>query len=576
MEITRKRLVWTFAVLVFFFICVVARVGYLQIIQGEHIARRALAGEINGIALEDYQRGGILDRHLRPLTDGYSSNRVVLFPRLMEDPGAVAAGLSSVTGEDPASIREYLSEGKPVVLPLRITPEQAGHIQESGWQGVLVAPCVYRYGPRPLAAHVVGYLGRIRDLDELKELNASGSKSYLLSDWVGRQGLEHVYEKELRGLYSSGVAGFYKDALGRPLPGIPLTVNAALKDFTRSDVITTIDADIQYMVEKVMDRHIKKGAVVVMDNAGGDILAMASRPAYNPDPGAGDLALPDKDEKFINQAISLFQPGSIFKVVLAAAALSEGVARPDTVYHCRGNREEPVRCWKDEGHGAITLSEAMAYSCNPVFVALGRELGPQKIISYARALGLENQGILGYPAVPDRRQDLSLIAGKYNLASSSVGQGPVLATPLQITAMMCAVANDGIYREPRLVMEIRPVRGEPEKIAPAEPVRAISPEVARQLREMLEMVTRRGVGQKAWVAGGGSAGKTGSAQLGRDSETVNAWFSGYAPLDNPRYTVTVLVREGAGGGETAAPVFREIVNGINEGLAGKDSELDSE
>lgn len=566
MERIKVRLAWTLTILVFFFILAAARTGYIQVLRGEHYARKALAGETIGVALEDFARGRILDRHSRPLTGSYSANRIVVFPDLLENPDATALSLSAVLGADFFTVRNMLAGKNPVVLPFNLTGGQLRLIRESGWEGVVAVPYSFRYGPRPLAAHVVGHLGKIRDLRELEELNRSGKKAYRLSDWVGRQGLEHYYENELKGMYASGFAGLFTDALGKPLPGKQVLVNTRLGDFTRSDVITTIDADIQEMVERVMDRHIKKGAVVVMDRSTGDILAMASRPNYNPDPAGGGLASAAA-ESFVNQAVSLFQPGSIFKVVVAAAALSEGTAGPDTLFFCRGSLEKPVRCWKEEGHGQITLAEAFAQSCNPVFVKIGLELGPHRLISYARSLGLDNQGIIGYPAAADRRQELDLIAGRHNLVNSSLGQGPVLATPVQVTAMVNTVANGGIYLQPRLVMEVRPARGDPRGIRPGDPVRALSPEVARQLGEMMVMVTRRGVGQKAWASPGGTAGKTGSAELADGVEFVNAWFSGYGPLDNPRYTVTVLVREGVSGGETAAPVFREIMEDL---LAGKD------
>ncbi len=565
MERTKGRLVWALVMLVFFFVLAAGRTGYIQVVRGEHYARKALAGETVGVSLEDYPRGRILDRHLRPLTGSYSANRILVFPDLLEDPGSVALGLSAVTGSDFREVGKLLAEKDPVVLPYRLTGPQLRQILESGWKGVLVVPYSFRYGPRPLAVHVVGHLGRVRDSRELEDLNRTGGKNYQLSDWVGRQGLEYFYEADLRGLYASGFAGLFTDALGQPLPGKPVLVDTRLGDFTRNDVVTTIDADIQEAVERVMDRRIKKGAVVVMDRSTGDILAMASRPAYNPDPAGGGLASAAGDERFVNQAVSLFQPGSIFKVVVAAAALSEGMAGPDTRFFCRGSQDQPVRCWKDEGHGPITLAEAFAQSCNPVFVNLGLDLGPGKLIRYARALGLDNQIIAGYPAAADLRQDLGLIAGRYNLASSSIGQGPVLATPVQVAAMINTVANGGVYLQPRLVKEVRPARGEPRKTAPGDPVRVLSPEVARRIAEMLEMVTRRGVGQKAWVAPEGTAGKTGSAQPGQGAGGVNAWFAGYGPLHNPKYTVTVLVREGVSGGETAAPVFREIIEGLLAG-----------
>ncbi|MFZ5647900.1 MAG: peptidoglycan D,D-transpeptidase FtsI family protein [Bacillota bacterium] len=558
MEI-KGRLIWTLFILVFFFILAGARLGYIQVVRGEQYARMAMAGETLEVSLEDYSRGQVLDRNLQPLTGTYNSNRVVIFPDLLDDPDSVASGISRATGAEFHVLRDMLSGRKPVMLPFKITGEQSRSIEEQGWDGVLVVPYSIRYGPRPLAVHMVGHLGRIRDLDELEHLARANGKTYSLSDWTGRQGIEYFYERELKGQYSSGMAVLYTDAMGKRLPGLPLTVHTGLPDSCRSDVVTTIDAGIQGVVESVMDRYVKKGAVVVMETSSGDILAMASRPSYSPDPAYAERLYGDGDERFINQSLMLFQPGSIFKVVVAVAALSEGVADLDTRFTCLGHGDKPVRCWYGEGHGSITFAEAFAQSCNPAFVSLGRQLGPQKIISYARAMGLDNQTVIGYPVAHDRRQNLDLVAGKYNLANSSVGQGPLLASPLQITAMVNSVAGGGLYVQPRLVREIRPSRGSTVKIPAFEPVRVISPEIAARVGQLMEMVTRQGVGRKAWVPGGGAAGKTGSAQLAESGGAVNAWFSGYGPLDKPRYTVTVLVREGVSGGETAAPVFREIM-----------------
>lgn len=567
METIKRRLVWTLAILVFFFSLAAARTGYIQVVRGEQYSRMALAGGTSGVSLEDYPRGKILDRHYRPLTGSYNSNSILVFPELLEDQDSAAKALSVATGAGLPAVSSVLSGGKPAVLPIEEKDRETGLILETGWKGVLVAPFSFRYGPRPLAAHVVGHLGKIRDTRELEELNSTTGKNYRISDWAGRQGLEFFYEKDLRGMYPAAYAGLYTDALGKPLSGLPVLVNTKMDDSTRCDVATTIDANIQDMVERVMDRHIKKGAVVVMDSSTGDLLAVASRPGYNPNPAVNGLLPATGDERFVNQAVSLFQPGSVFKVVVAAAALSEGIATPGTRFFCGGSGDRPIGCWKKEGHGSITLEEAFAQSCNPVFAKLGLELGPQRMISCARSLGMESQLIAGYPAAADRRQDLSLIAGRYNLANSSVGQGPVLATPVQITAMINTIAGGGIYLQPRLVREIRPAGSPPRAVAAGEPVRAISPQVAARVGVMMEMVTKHGVGTKAWVSRGGTAGKTGSAQPGNGVESVNAWFSGYGPLACPRYTVTVLAREGVSGGETAAPVFREIMENL---LAGEE------
>jgi penicillin-binding protein 2 len=177
-------------------------------------------------------------------------------------------------------------------------------------------------------------------------------------------------------------------------------------------------------------------------------------------------------------------------------------------------------------------------------------------------MGLDNQSLLGFPAPADSRQNLDLIAAGYNLVNSCIGQGPVLATPLQITAMTNTIATGGMYLQPRLVKEIRGAKGLVREIRGPEPVRAISPEVASQVGDMMAGVTREGVGRRAWVDQGGAAGKTGSAEIGGESGMINAWFSGYTPLEKPRFTITVLVREGVSGAASAAPVFKEIAEGI--------------
>lgn len=557
--VIKKRLVWTFSLLVFFFFLLAAHLGYIQIIRGDYYARQALARGTEQVALEDYPRGMILDNKLRTLTGSYSANRVVVFPRLIEDPGAVSAGLSHILGVSPGEINKMISSG-PARLPYPLTPEQAAAIRDRGWSGVLVAPVRFRYGERPLAAHVVGHLGRVRDMAELRGLVERSGRDYRLSDWTGRQGLELYYEKELKGDNSAGAARLFVDAAGNALRGIPVEVKAAGQDPSRCDVVTTLDADIQSKVEEILDRRVEKGTVVVMDRSG-DILAMASRPSYHPDPDKLINNLGREKDLFLNQSTSLFQPGSIFKVVVAIAALEEGLVSTQTRFYCGGHNDELISCWHP-GHGEISFEQAFAESCNPVFARLGLALGPEKIIYYARRLGLDNQSIIGYPVPPDKRQNFELIGEQYNLINSSVGQGPVLVTPVQIAALMNTIAGNGIYRQPRLVSQVTG-EGKAVKDFPyGEGKRVISEHVSATLRDLLGMVTASGVGREAYLPGAGSAGKTGSAQLGDGSGRVNAWFSGYIPQNNPRYIITVMVRDGESGGKTAAPVFKEIAEEI--------------
>jgi penicillin-binding protein 2 len=299
-----------------------------------------------------------------------------------------------------------------------------------------------------------------------------------------------------------------------------------------------------------------------MEAGTGDILAMAGRPGYNPARleqylGAGS------DERLFDHCTALYQPGSVFKVVVAAAALEEGVVTPESRFTCRGDKESLIRCWKDTGHGDIDFSQAFAESCNPSFARVGLSLGAQRLIEYARRFGLDNQSVIGYPVPSDPRQDLKLIGAPYNLVNSSVGQGPVLVSPVQVSSMLNTIITGGIYREPRLVKEVRKYNGTADReFHPDQGKRAISPDTADKMRRLLELVIDEGTGKEAQAQDYTSAGKSGSAQIGNGKGPVNAWFTGYAPRVNPRYIVTVLVEQGVSGGESAAPVFREIMEQI--------------
>lgn len=220
--------------------------------------------------------------------------------------------------------------------------------------------------------------------------------------------MERFYDHDLAAGRPRSYARLYTDACGQWLQGLGVEVNLTGPDPERQDVVTTLDADIQRIVEKVMDAHVKNGAVVVMDARSGDILAMASRPKFNPDPRQIGRYLEGEPEALLDQGVCLFAPGSLFKVVVAAAALAEGVVTPETTFTCRGEKDRPVRCWSERGHGTVSFQEAFAQSCNPVFARVALALGAEKLISYARLFGLDNQRVAGYPVPFDRRQNLAL------------------------------------------------------------------------------------------------------------------------------------------------------------------------
>lgn len=556
-EKPQTRMALAGAILAIFFAFLVGRLYYLQILQGLELSRRALALQTTGYVLEQYPRGEILDRYGRSLSGGFWTSRLVVFPALLEDKEGAVSKLATILNAPPAAVRAWLDRGGVGQWDLR--PEQTDEIAALSLPGVLVVPYRVRYGPRPLAVHVTGCLGRVSGLGELARLQRSSRFVYTLEDYVGRQGLEAAYESWLHGRREPAAVRLWHDARQRHLSALPVQVQAGTDSPPGPAVLTTLDAGVQAVVDQIMDKHVTAGAVVVLDPRSGDVLAMASRPAFDPRPGA--VRVPESGSTaagaYVNRALALFPPGSLFKIVVLAAALQEGVASPDSEFYCAGVRARPVRCWYAAGHGQETLRQAFASSCNPVFVELGQRLGAAKIIRYARALGLDRQVLLGYSHPADPRQDLAAIARPYNLANSSVGQGPVLLTPLQVAAAVAALVNDGVWRPPRLVRALLDETGREHRLPAGRPEQAISPATAAAVREMMQAVTERGTGREAWLPGLGSAGKTGSAQVaGR--QDVYAWFAGYAPLQQPRYVIVVLVEDGKSGGETAAPLFREI------------------
>ncbi|NMA52538.1 MAG: penicillin-binding protein 2 [Peptococcaceae bacterium] len=556
----QKRLVNIFFLFLLCMLGLAGRFWYLQIEQGAMYANLALEQTSSWVPLEETARGDILDRNLRPLTGTKEENRVIIFPSAVVEREDVARDLAAILEIDPVLAASYF-QGDAVTLPYKLTAAQVATINNKAWTGVIVMPVRCRYQEHQPAAQIIGHLGKISSWQEFSELTAQTEKQYRFSDLVGKAGLEKYYEEVLKGSWPEKSVRVFADARGNLLGGPDFVVEQAAAGTDSKNLVLTIDIRIQEIVEKVMDNQVKKGAVVVMEAGSGEILAMAGRPSFDPS-FSGEDDLSSGDSIYFDHCTALYQPGSVFKIAVAAAALEEGLVDLNTVFSCTGEKDRLVPCWNKAGHGKITFEQAFAHSCNPVFARLGMELGAAKMIEYTRLLGLDNQFIVGYPVPVDARQDLKKLAEPFNLAGCSVGQGPLLVTPVQIAAMTNTLLTGGLYQAPSLVKEIRDNSGNSEQLGKPEAVRALSPGTAQALRSLLEEATRYGTGQAAMLTPWGSAGKTGSAQLVNDGELVNAWFTGYAPLSQPRYVVTVLVENGESGSVSAAPVFKEIMEHI--------------
>ncbi|MBO8126187.1 MAG: penicillin-binding protein 2 [Firmicutes bacterium] len=591
----RIRMVLLFLGLVF--VVIVGRLWYLQIIRGEEFLRRSEANALRVIPIPA-PRGIIYDRNLTPLATNRQAFTVSIVPRdLPDDPEPVYRRLSKIIDMSPEEIADAVASGQrlpyyPVRLVRDVGPEVVTTIEESriDLPGVIIEETPIRYYPfGPLAGHTLGYLGQISE-EQLKEL---GDQGYTGSDIVGRTGLERVYESELRGI--DGGQQVEVNRVNRPI-----RVLGKVESIPGNNLVLTLDAGLQGKVEELLAQRLAEireegryprayaGAAVVLDPNSGQILAMASEPGFDPSQFVGGVSFEYWQELVNNPYNPLrnrvtqgdITPGSVFKVVTAYAALSENLTSPWEVFDAQGrDYVYPQKtCWiyaQGRTHGRETVAEAIGDSCNVVFYELGRRVGIDKLSEYARRLGLgEPTGLNLYPPessglVPSRewkreafqRPDQKIWYPIETL-DVSIGQGPILVTPLQMALVYSVLANGGTLYKPYLVQAILKPTGEVVKTF--KPVikdkLEIKPRVLETIREGLRYTITQGTGRSAFEGFPiPVAGKSGTAELSKTTSDVHGWFACYAPADDPEVVVVVALERAGGGGSSAGPVARKIL-----------------
>lgn len=526
---------------------ILGRLFFLQVIEADKLSISALESRMVEAPASSI-RGDILDRHGLPLTGTVGQSYLFVFPAQIDHPHQAWSRLNDL-GVNPIGLQEALTTCKqPFKWKQGIDQQIADQINAAAIPGIIAVTDKKRYNPNGLTAHILGYI------------NAADNQ--------GVSGLEARFDSLLRGHQSTYIAAMV-DAGQQVIPGLGYKRIHASAGRRPGNIVLTIDKRIQKIVESVLDQGVRKGAVIIMNSATGEILAMASRPNFDAD--HLEMYLTDQSAPLVNRAIINYQPGSVFKLVVAAAALEHRLVKPDDTFFDHGYIDVNsirFRGWDyDKGiRGTISLTEALAYSSNPVFIELGLKLGSSKLINYARQLGFGQSsgiGLQGEAAgtLPDPADVFPA-----DLANLSIGQGILEATPLQVVCMVSAIANGGILRQPLLVSRLINHDGSITVIPPGRPPRqVISSPVAAQLRKMMRAVTEYGTGVAAQVEPFGSAGKTGSAETGRtlEGKSINhAWFAGFMPADDPQYAAVVFIEEGMSGGDIAAPIFREIMERI--------------
>lgn len=545
------------------------RIFYFQVIRGEEISLAATVMRSQRIELREQQRGDILDRNRQPLTSTNTSTALFLSPDLVkrdiearqkEAPGlteteyykqlaasmaAVATGLS---GENvKAIVQAALPQSHFVMIKQGLEQAEIQHLTEAALPGLVLAPFNERYGHEGFCAHVLGYTDRSQE-------------------GAGKSGIEKSYDYVLRGAVGAPQMVSVVDARGRAIPGLTGKLQASGEE--RGAVVLTIDRRIQEVAEKAMDYRAERGAAVVIDTHSKEILAMVSRPAFDPY-GVDEAIVFDGRSPLTNRALSSYYPGSLFKVLLTAAALEEGLVDFDDQYNCSGqyvfNDQVAISCLKKEGHGLLRFEEAFARSCNPSFIEVGLRLGRTRLLYYVDKMHFIDETLLGYESIAPGSY-VKIDGGAAAMGNASLGQQGVMVTPLQIASLLATVADDGVWAAPSLVKYTLDQDGHRTPVPGGERIQVISPSTTAQLRLLMEQVVENGTGRAAAIPETRVAGKTATSQTGQmtseDEEALNTWFAGYLPADKPRWAIVVMVEEGSSGAENCAPIFRDISQGI--------------
>lgn len=550
------------------------RTGYLQLWDGPNsgatLAVKAIKIRTQTIAGEEFNRGEILDRNLISLTDSAIRPTLIAFPASINDFATTANQLQKVIGLEAIYTESMLQRGQgvygirtPVILKGDLSETEIERLQKEPIPGLAVVPLKTRYGTRSMARHLIGHLNSIDERQWQKlnserrtvEANASLPMAYRLTDKIGVAGLEGRFENALRGSKAETRIAGLVDANGLLLQGLGYKIQQEAADPWRNHLILTLDKKYQEIVERILDDHISRGAVAVIDITSGDVLAVASRPNFDQNMVSKYLA--GRDELIDRTERVAFYPGSVFKAVVAAAVIEEKLVEKDEVFNCQGsyvfNDGTEIKCLRP--HGEVTLADAINKSCNATFIQLGLRLGNDKLQYYAAKLGFTLNINAGSPPAL--------------IGNTSIGQEGVLVSPLQIANLYATLGRNGLYQPWRTIMEIRNYQGDVIQDYPRKaPERVLTEETCKILNQALIETARSGSGQVAWLQEGGSAGKTGTAQA-NDSNRVIAWYAGFAPANNPKLAIAVMVEEnnsgaqtGLRGGETAAPLFKEIATEI--------------
>ena len=574
-----RKYKWCKRLLVFTIIVLAIRLWDLQIMKGTEMKKLS---EQNRVRIKKVvaPRGVIYDRAGRILADTRPSFNIYITPEDIKDFNQTVDGLATLLNTDRDEIIDKLkaASGFPPSFPVKIKSDitkddvakvEANRIYLPGVTIQIEPKRNYPY--EKMMAHMLGYVSEISD----EELKNKDFASYALGDNIGRYGLERAYEAYLRG--KDGERRVEVDAMGREVRTLDI-----IEPTAGNNLYLNVDLDMQLALEKAFEN--KKGGSVALDTKTGGVLALVSRPAFDPNKFASGISKQDWQEIATDKFHPLqnrvtqgrYPPGSTFKILLSLKALEDKIINEKTGFPCRGGfafGKRVFKCWKKGGHGTISVHRGIVESCDVFFYNVGLKLGIERIHEMGEAIGLgkitgidlpnEKNGLI--PSPEWKRKTFGEQWYEGETVSVSIGQGAVWLTPIQLAQLSAFVANEGVTFKPRIVNRI--VSPEGKVLKTFEPVMNSNVKIRKEVFDIVKDGMRGVVNEPGGTAYASRlqtvamSGKTGTAQsVGEKGHNAgdHAWFIAYAPSDEPSIAMSILVEYGGHGASVSAPIAKSL------------------
>ena len=595
LEQFNRRVVIAGGLVMICFALLFGRLVWLQVVQHDYYQTRAEDNRISLVPITPI-RGLIVDRNGEVLAHNYSAYTLEITPSQVPDLETTIDGLSEfidIQAKDRKRFKKLMEENKRFEsLPIRtrLTDAEVAKFiaRRFRFPGVDIKARLFREYPRgAFASHVLGYIGRITERDQVRIEGREAEANYRGTDHFGKTGLEQHYEFELH-----GITGFEKvevDAGGRPVRTL-----ARSAPIPGNNLTLTLDAKLQEIVEQAFGD--RRGALVAIEPTTGGILALVSMPNYDPNQFVDGISLADwgelnnsPEKPMVNRALNgAYPPGSTFKPFMALAALELGKRRPEQAIFDPGFFNFGNHTFRDDkkgGHGMVDMHKSIVQSCNTYYYQLANDMGIENIAAFMGGLGLgsrtgvdiegESAGVLPSSAWKKKRfkkpEQQKWFAGE--TISVGIGQGYNAYTPIQLAQAIATLANDGVMFRPHLVRHITDTKSGTQTPIEPRPLKSLGWKQANVdvIKRALVEVNIEGTGARAFAgAGYVSAGKTGTAQVyslkgaeykrhgTKEELRDHSLYIAYAPAEQPKIALAVLVENGGFGAQAAAPIARQV------------------